>query len=100
MHFDTLHIILPSISLLGKDGWTYFLHKFPLLTFCPYLAVVMRCRLEARAAVHIAPHLPITTFYSFIGCPLYYKIELQHYQGDGRGERWRREDAVRLISTN
>lgn len=44
LHFDTPHIISPSISLLGEECVTFFLPVSPLLTLSPYLPVIMCCR--------------------------------------------------------
>ena len=77
LHFDTPHIISPSISLHGAEWGTFFLPASPPLTLAPYLPVIMCCRWEGIAAAQIALYLPIPSFlfYSFIDCPLNNKSE-------------------------
>lgn len=66
LHFDTPHIISPSISLLGEECGTFFLPASPLLTRSPYLPVIMCCRWEGIVAEQIALYLPIPSFFLFI----------------------------------
>lgn len=66
LHFDTPHIISPSISLHGEERGTFFLPAPPLLTLSPYLPVIMCCRWEGIAAAEIALYLPIPSFFLFI----------------------------------
>lgn len=64
LHFDTPHIISPSILPLGEECGSFFLPASspPPLTLLPYLPVIMCCRWEGIVAGQIALCLPIPSF--------------------------------------